>query len=95
MLKTTKLAPDFDFEKLIEATAGFSGSDLKEICRNAAMIPVREYVRSVEPKDHDGDASSDLLGIDMEVMNCVTNHCVSGNPSKASFINCRMYTSDR
>lgn len=67
MLKTTNLAPDFDFEKLIEATAGFSGSDLKEICRNAAMIPVREYVRSVEPKDHDGDASSDLLGIDMEV----------------------------
>ncbi|CAM0141815.1 mitochondrial dynamin GTPase Msp1 [Umbelopsis sp. WA50703] len=66
MLKTTKLAPDFDFEKLIEATAGFSGSDLKEICRNAAMIPVREYVRSVEPKDHDGDASNDLLGIDME-----------------------------
>jgi ATP-dependent 26S proteasome regulatory subunit len=67
MLKTTKLAPSFEMDKLIEATAGFSGSDLKEICRNAAMIPVREYVRSVEPKDHDGDASNDLLGIDMEV----------------------------
>lgn len=67
MLKNTKLAPEFDMEKLIEATAGFSGSDLKEICRNAAMIPVREYVRSVEPKDHEGEASNDLLGIDMEV----------------------------
>jgi SpoVK/Ycf46/Vps4 family AAA+-type ATPase len=25
----------------------FLGSDLKELCRNAAMIPVREYLRTV------------------------------------------------
>lgn len=46
MLKDTKLAPDFLMEKLVSYTDGHSGSDLRELCRNAAMVPVREYVRS-------------------------------------------------
>jgi len=36
-LKTEMLAPDFDLEKLSEMTEGFSGSDLKEISRAAAV----------------------------------------------------------
>jgi len=46
MLKETKLAPDFPMEQLASLTEGFSGSDLKESCRKAAMVPVRQYVRS-------------------------------------------------
>ena len=46
MLKDTKLSPDFAMTSLAEHTEGFSGSDLRELCRNAAMVPVREYVRS-------------------------------------------------
>ena len=30
---------------LAEHAKGKSGSDLKEVCRNAAMLPVREFVR--------------------------------------------------
>ena len=45
MLKDVKTDPSLEMDKLVLRTAGLSGSDLKEVCRNAAMIPVREYVR--------------------------------------------------
>ncbi|TFK40486.1 ATPase [Crucibulum laeve] len=46
MLKDTQLTPGFSLEVLAQLTEGHSGSDLRELCRNAAMVPVREYVRS-------------------------------------------------
>ena len=46
MLKNTKLAPTFSIGLLAEATDGLSGSDLRELCRNAAMVPVREFMQS-------------------------------------------------
>ncbi|POY70876.1 hypothetical protein BMF94_6053 [Rhodotorula taiwanensis] len=45
MLKDIKVDKNFDFEALVRKTDGLSGSDLKEACRNAAMVPVREYMR--------------------------------------------------
>ena len=47
LLKDTKVdKSNFDLEYLVRVTAGMSGSDLKEVCRDAAMVPVREYIRS-------------------------------------------------
>ncbi|KAG6902405.1 hypothetical protein C0995_000331 [Termitomyces sp. Mi166 len=46
MLKDTKVSPDFPMGALAAQSEGFSGSDLKELCRNAAMVPVREYLRN-------------------------------------------------
>jgi len=37
---------DIDLEAVATATNNFSGSDLKELCRNASGYRVREYVRS-------------------------------------------------
>jgi SpoVK/Ycf46/Vps4 family AAA+-type ATPase len=45
MLKDVRLEPGFDIRSLAQHTNGFTGSDLKELCRNAAMAPVRDYVR--------------------------------------------------
>ncbi|CAG8568642.1 27023_t:CDS:10, partial [Dentiscutata erythropus] len=45
MLQEQNLEENFDFDKLVSQTTNFSGSDLKEACRNAAMIPIREYMR--------------------------------------------------
>ncbi|CCX14772.1 P-loop containing nucleoside triphosphate hydrolase protein [Pyronema domesticum] len=46
ILKDTKLSPEFNLEELVEKTAGMSGSDLTEACRDAAMVPVREYIKT-------------------------------------------------
>jgi SpoVK/Ycf46/Vps4 family AAA+-type ATPase len=45
MLKDVPLAPEFPIRTLAEYSKGKSGSELKELCRNAAMLPVRELVR--------------------------------------------------
>ncbi|KAH9970752.1 P-loop containing nucleoside triphosphate hydrolase protein [Lactifluus volemus] len=45
MLRDVPLSPNFPMRLLAEYSKGKSGSDLKELCRNAAMLPVRELVR--------------------------------------------------
>ncbi|KAA1472204.1 ATPase [Dentipellis sp. KUC8613] len=48
MLKDMTLAPDFSIRQLAHLAEGLSGSDLKELCRSAAMKPVSEYVRQAD-----------------------------------------------
>ena len=46
ILKDTRVDKDhFDLEYLVRVMAGMSGSDIKEACRDAAMVPVREFIR--------------------------------------------------
>ncbi|OJJ46482.1 hypothetical protein ASPZODRAFT_66198 [Penicilliopsis zonata CBS 506.65] len=72
ILKDTKVDRDqFDVDFLVKAMAGMSGSDIKEACRDAAMIPVRELIRkkkadgqqmtSVDPKDVRGLRTDDFF----------------------------------
>jgi SpoVK/Ycf46/Vps4 family AAA+-type ATPase len=47
ILQKIKLEDDFKFQDLAKYTDGYSNSDLKELCRNAVMVPVRESIRKV------------------------------------------------
>jgi len=72
-LKDTKLdTKNFDLELLVKLSAGMSGSDIKEACRDAAMVPMREFfrmvkskgvnIRTVNPKDMRGLQTDDFFG---------------------------------
>ena len=45
MLKDTPLSPTLSLDLLAAETEGLSGSDLHELCRNAAMHPLKELIR--------------------------------------------------
>lgn len=71
VLKDTKVdRPNFDLEYLVSAMAGMSGSDIKEACRDAAMVPMRELIRekkaagihmtTVEPREVRGLRTEDF-----------------------------------
>ncbi|EAA33422.1 hypothetical protein GE21DRAFT_6210 [Neurospora crassa] len=46
VLADTKRDPEFDLEYIAMVTEGMSGSELKEACRDAAMVPMREAIRN-------------------------------------------------
>ena len=47
ILKDEQLADDVDLDTIAKKTANFSGSDLHELCRNAAMNCFIETVRAI------------------------------------------------
>ncbi|KAH9908796.1 AAA-domain-containing protein [Xylariomycetidae sp. FL2044] len=73
ILKDTKRDPDhFNIDYVARVTAGMSGSDIKEACRDAAMVPVREFIRehrasgssmsSIDPRRVRGMRTDDFFG---------------------------------
>jgi len=36
---------NIDWEKLVKATEGFSGADIANICREAALFPMRRLLK--------------------------------------------------
>lgn len=72
-LKNTKIdASSFDPDLLVKLSAGMSGSDIKEACRDAAMVPVREFladakdnkkqIKGIDPRDMRGLQTDDFFG---------------------------------
>lgn len=43
-------SPAFDLDVLVRVSAGMSGSDIKEACRDAAMVPVRLYIKDARER---------------------------------------------
>lgn len=66
ILKETKIDRDnFDVDYLVQISAGMSGSDIKEACRDAAMCPVREYIQQLkrEGRLKQGVKAEDVRGV--------------------------------
>ena len=55
ILKEEKITPDVDLVQLSKISNGYSGSDLRELCRNAAVYRTRKVIRA-----HNNSASSSL-----------------------------------
>lgn len=51
ILQNEPVAGDLDFNVLAKSTEGFSGSDLHELCRNASIYRVRDYMRNTNNGD--------------------------------------------
>lgn len=69
ILKETKVDRDnFDVDYLVQISAGMSGSDIKEACRDAAMGPVREYIQQLkrEGRLKQGVKAEDVRGVRTE-----------------------------
>ena len=73
ILKDTRIDKDqFDLGYLVRVMAGMSGSDIKEACRDAAMVPVKEFIRqkrasgtpmdAVDPREVRGLRTADFFG---------------------------------
>uniref|UniRef100_T1INT9 AAA+ ATPase domain-containing protein n=1 Tax=Strigamia maritima TaxID=126957 RepID=T1INT9_STRMM len=54
ILLNEDVGDDVDLVSVAKWTEGFSGSDLRELCRNAALYRVKEYL-NLETSDHDQD----------------------------------------
>ncbi|XP_029465668.1 ATPase family AAA domain-containing protein 1 isoform X1 [Rhinatrema bivittatum] len=55
ILKNENVDKRVDLQEIAKETDGFSGSDLKEMCRDAALLCVREYIRCTSEDSHDED----------------------------------------
>jgi len=59
-LKGLDLDENIDFEQLSRLTEGYNGSDIQVICRNAAMIPMRNRLENIDMNDLENLKCCDL-----------------------------------
>ena len=58
-LLSDRAVEDINYRHLAAKTEGYSGSDIKLLCKEAAMNPLRELMRKLESLDNSDDMMSD------------------------------------
>ena len=68
LLEKIRKAPNFNIEDIAIFTENYSNSDLKELCRNAVMAPVREALKTIPKDEAGGIAKIDPKSIRMRLV---------------------------
>lgn len=67
ILRVEAVAEDIDYNRLADLTEGFSGSDLRELCRTGSVYRVRDMVRAASAsREDEGEEQTQLRPIAME-----------------------------
>lgn len=74
VLSTETVDEDVDLNRLSKLTTGFSGSDLRELCRNASVYRIREYMK------RNDSTSSNSIRNSQALSDAVTNNLVENPP---------------
>lgn len=81
ILRQEKLSADVEFDQLARLTAGYSGSDLREMCRNASVYRIRKVMRE---KSKEMAAAAAASATEAKKVNGMANgHCSSSPASSA------------
>uniref|UniRef100_A0A0K8TS53 Putative aaa+-type atpase n=1 Tax=Tabanus bromius TaxID=304241 RepID=A0A0K8TS53_TABBR len=68
ILETEKISKNVDLDELANMTQGFSGSDLRELCRNASVYRMREYMRNNQDSPSVSEIGNNLLTENQELL---------------------------
>jgi SpoVK/Ycf46/Vps4 family AAA+-type ATPase len=88
LLNSIVTSRDFDVHQIAVLTRGYSCSDLKELCRNAVMTPVRESIRKAQLDSEIGQIDSGKLTVRPVSMNDFRSFidCSSGDNFDSNFL---------
>ncbi|XP_045451297.1 outer mitochondrial transmembrane helix translocase isoform X2 [Melitaea cinxia] len=88
ILRAEPTASDIDYSRLGAATEGFSGSDLHELCRQAAVYRVRDLARAEMAKTNKSTSDSDDEYVDAVRPITMDDLCLALAKIKESKIQC-------
>ena len=80
VLKGENVEPNIDYDHIARLCEGFTGSDILELCKQAAFYPIRELLDS-EKNGRELDVSILLFPLNLELyrISCcfLKNHCLN------------------
>lgn len=90
ILANEPISNDVDVLKISQSTEGFSGSDLRELCRNASVYRVRDFINANRAEKSSVSTASDSEDVFHDALRPITMEdlLISVNKMKESKIHC-------